>query len=867
MTVLPAPESWRRIAPILEQALDLPPDQRAAFLDRACAEDPALRAEIEGLLAADSKAGAFLDTPVDLSAVILPPGPEPDPARDAEALEGTMIGPYRVVREIGRGGMGVVYEAEQARPRRPVALKVILGGRHADPEAIRMFQRETDSLARLKHPFIASIYESGSTEEGQHFFAMELVQGRTLTDFLDESGAVTSGPDLRRRLALFRKICAAVAYAHQRGVIHRDLKPSNILVLPPAGTPGTEAGRAAVSGSTAAADEAPDIKVLDFGLARITDPDAAAASAVTAIGHIQGTLPYMSPEQVRGRRDEVDIRTDVYSLGVILYRMLTGRLPYDLEGAEFPEVARIICEQAPRPLRAPAGGRLKLDRDLAIVVLKALEKEPGRRYQTVGAFEEDIGRYLGGQPILARPPSAAYQLRKLMERHKLPFAAAGALVILIVGFAVVMTLLARRIAAERDRANREATTAREVSDFLGDLFRMSHPNEARGNALTVREVLDKGVEKIGRELSGEPEVQARLMFTMGMVYSSLGLYREADKLLAQSVETRRRLLGEENPETLEAMDGLAMNEQLQSRIPAAEKLYRQLVEVRSRLQGEDHPQTLMELEGLAWVYRSQGRFSEEEKAHRRVLEARRRTLGEEDRSTLLSMSELAGCYSFQRRYDEAAALFGTALEKQRRVLGDDHPNTLGSMFSLAGVDADLGRYAEAEALFRESLERMRRVLGEDHPLTLSATNDFATMLDGQGRPAEAEPLYRETLQKRRRILGEDHPDTLSSMANLANVCFVQGRYAEAEALFLEALEKDRRLQGENHPDTQSVLYNLGCMSALRGDRAAALRWLDQCVTHGWPHAEQMANDSDLKSLRGDPAFDALVARARKNSAK
>ncbi len=285
--------------------------------------------------------------------------------------------------------MGVVYEAQQERPRRHVALKVILGGRHVDATTVRMFQREADSLARLKHPGIAAIYESGSTDEGQHFFAMELVQGRPLSDYLGERSAATSRPEVRGRLALFRKICAAVAYAHQRGVIHQDLKPSNILVVErPAQPDSTPSGDDA--------DPAPDIKVLDFGLARIADPEAEAATAVTVVGRIQGTLPYMSPEQIRGRRDELDVRTDVYSLGVILYRALTGKPPYDLEGVDFAEAARIVCDQAPRPLGAAAGGSFRFDHDLSIIVLKALEKEAARRYATVAALDEDVARYLGG---------------------------------------------------------------------------------------------------------------------------------------------------------------------------------------------------------------------------------------------------------------------------------------------------------------------------------------------------------------------------------------------------------------------------------------------------------------------------------------
>jgi serine/threonine protein kinase len=374
MKPLPGRERWSLIAPLLEQALETPPERRGAFLDQACGEDPGLRAEVEALLAADSDAGAFLGVPVDVSILAPAPGEGAEAAADATRLAGTYIGAYKVVREIGRGGMGVIYEAEQQRPRRSVALKVILGGRHVDAETVRMFQRESDSLARLKHPSIASIYESGCTEEGQHFFAMELVEGRTLDGYLAEGGAPATPFEVRRRLALFRKIAAAVAYAHQRGVIHRDLKPSNILVLQPGAGRRAAAGDGSggsVPSTPGAKEEVPDIKILDFGLARITEPDAEAPPTLTIRGSVQGTLPYMSPEQVRGRSDEIDVRTDVYSLGVLLYRMLSGRLPYDLEGAEITEAARIISEQPPRPLGTSAGGGPRLDRDLAIIVHKA----------------------------------------------------------------------------------------------------------------------------------------------------------------------------------------------------------------------------------------------------------------------------------------------------------------------------------------------------------------------------------------------------------------------------------------------------------------------------------------------------------------
>jgi serine/threonine protein kinase len=849
VTRLPAPERWRKIAPLLQEALEIPPQDRGAYLERACGGDASLRTEIEELLGADSEAGGFLDVPVDLSS-LEGTDPESGSTPDPGVPEGTTIGSYLLIREIGRGGMGVVYEAEQQRPKRAVALKVILGGRHVDPETIRMFRRETESLARLKHPSIAAIYESSTTDDGRHFFAMELVPGRPLSDYLEERGPPASRHELRHRLLLFRKVAAGVAYAHQRGVIHRDLKPSNILVIDPAN-----------------GDSVPEVKVLDFGLARITDPDADAENAGTAVGRIQGTLPYMSPEQVSGRRDEVDVRTDVYALGVILYRMTTGRLPYDLEGLALPEAARIICERAPQPVAAAAEGRVRFDHDLTVIVLKALEKAPARRYQGVTALDEDLGRYLAAQPILARPPSAAYLLRKLIARHKVSFAAAVMLVVLLAAFAAVMTLQARRIAAERDRANREAMTAGSVSQFVTRLFKVSNPSEARGNAVTAREILDEGAAKLGRELAGEPEVQSRLMLTMGVVYSSLGLYGKAVPLLERSVDIRRRLLGSEHPDTLASLSALAGAYSLQGRIPEADAIFPRVLEAQTRLLGEAHDDTRATMTGLAGLYRYKGRYQDEERLRQRLLDLRRASLGEDDPETLKCASDLASTYWVERRYPEAESLYEPTLERERRVLGDDHPTTLGAMHTLANVEYNLRRNAESEKLFREVLDRERRVLGEDHPETLASMNDFATMLDVQGRNAEAEAIYRDVLARRRRVLGEDHQSTLTSMTNLANILSAEGHYADAIALLAQALERERRLLGEDHPETYNTLYNLGCVAALSGDRAGALQWLGQAVSHGWTRADEMSKDEDLKSLHGDRAFDALVARAGQGSVK
>jgi WD40 repeat protein/serine/threonine protein kinase len=448
---------WKQIKEIYGRAIDLCDEGRESFLAEACAGDANLRREVETLLAAHANAGTFLQAPaVKVAAQEIVADEFTSTAADkfpaALELIGQELANYKIISLLGKGGMGVVYEAEQRHPRRLVALKVIRGGRLVDEFQVKLFLREAQALARLKHPGIAAIYEAGRTDDGQHYFVMELVRGTPLLDYVKGRRLTGAQPpiNIRPRLELFLKICEAISYAHQRGVIHRDLKPANILVV-------DESEEQGLDGQSVSRVE---VKILDFGLARITDEDGADASGLSQDGQIKGTLPYMSPEQVRGDPSQIDVRADVYALGVILYELLAERLPYDLKHATPPQAIRIICEEDPKPLSRAWGESRdresrkseRIDRDVETIALKALEKEPERRYRSAAAMAEDVTRYLTNQPIQARPPSPIYQFRKLVARHKAPFASLAAVFTLLLGFAITMAMQSARIARERDKA-------------------------------------------------------------------------------------------------------------------------------------------------------------------------------------------------------------------------------------------------------------------------------------------------------------------------------------------------------------------------------------------------------------------------------
>lgn len=810
------PERYKQVKQVFGAACRLDAAERAAYLDQVCAGDIELRAEVEALLAHDEKtlpilpfvpAAAMLDS--DLQPLV-----ESDlgeRSRDPQTSSSRM-GRFRILRKIGEGGMGVVYEAEQDNPRRTVALKVIRPG-VASQQTLLRFDIEAQILGRLQHPGIAQIYEAGTaaieTSAGltadQPYFAMEFVHGKPLDQAILR-------PDIgtRARLEVFAKICDAVHHAHQKGVIHRDLKPGNILV-----------------------DESGQPKILDFGVARLTDSDLQVTTQRTNVGQIIGTITYMSPEQIAGDSHELDTRSDVYALGVLCYQLLTGRLPHDLRGKAIPEAARAVIEDAPARLSTI---NRRLRGDLETIVTKAMEKEKDRRYQSAMDLGEDIRRYLSDQPIAARPPTTVYHLRKFAQRNK-PLvvgviAAFAALIIGIIGTtsqAVRATrardraLKAEQLADQRrEEAEHQTRIAQAVISFLNtDLLASAKP-EAQGRDVTVRQVLDKASDAIKGKFADEPLVEATIRLTLGDTYMSLGLYELAQPHLEQALALRQRGLGEDHVDTLKALMVLGYLYIRQGRHDEAEPVFLRCLEQYRGKFGEDNPETLAAMEVLGVLYKRQGRYADAEPIYVDVLNARRRLLGEENKETIVTMTNLAILYRVQDRLDKAEPLYIKAQELSERALGEDHPYTLNLLNGLAVMYKNQRRFKEAERLYLKVVDARRRLLGAEHPDTLESMHNLAIFYAESGEEYEkVEPVFQELLQIRHRVLGAAHPRTLAVMHDWGCIATRGQRYEQAEPLLVQALEGRRRVLGEEHQDTVDSIAVLGGLYAREGRHAEA----------------------------------------------
>jgi serine/threonine-protein kinase len=800
-------ERWRRVEPILDRALELPPEQRTAFLDQACAGDAVLRMDAEALLDAERRSTEFLEAPA--AAFLLAADALPMPARPSNA--GTIIGSYRIVRELGAGGMGTVYLAERADGQfdQRVALKLIRGGA-ASADLVRRFLHERQILARLEHPNVARLLDGGLTPDGAPYFAMEYVDGSPITAYCDALGL-----PIEARLRLFRAAADAVSYAHRNLVVHRDLKPSNVLV--------TTGGQ---------------VKLLDFGIAKLLE-ESDDGQQLTRSGLYLLTPDYAAPEQVRG--GAITTATDVYALGAVLYELLSGHCPHRFDQHTPAEFARVICEQDPVPpstavvvargAREPTASRgsvaaadrrdieprrlrRRLHGDLDNIVMKALRKEPERRYPTVDALLEDIARYETGRPVLARRDSVGYRSWKFARRHRAAVAGAAFVLLSLLG-GMTTTSRQARVAAL------ESAKAQQVKDFVLDLFELSDPDLSNGAEITARQLLDRGDQRVSEELAGQPALQAEMLAVLGSIDRKLGLYEEAAARFRRALDLERQLHGPRHPNVAARLHDLGNVEIDRSRLEQAEALHREALALRRDLFRPRAPEVARSMAALANALNARGEYEEAERLQRQALAIDREQLGADHAEVANDLENLATILHDRGDYEAAVAAGRETLALRREILGPDHLETATAMNNLAGYLRRRGDLRAADSLYREVLAFDLRRLGPDHPNTATVTNNLAGVLHEEGEYEEAERLYRQVLDFDRRHFGNDHRYTALVLQNLATVLEDRGAFEESERLMREALAINRAVLGEDHPGVAFTLAALAGVLHESGDLDAA----------------------------------------------
>jgi len=864
------------------EACRLPEDERGALLDDVCGGDTDLREEVESLLRFHDERGTGTGGDGQL------------PMNTINGDPPETIGHYRLVQKLGEGGMGEVYEAEQTEPvRRLVALKVIKWGMDTK-EVVARFESERQALALMDHPNIAKVFEAGSTDQGRPYFAMEFVRGVPITDYCDTHRLSTE-----ERLRLFVTVCDAVQHAHQKGIIHRDLKPSNIMVT-------IQDDRAAP-------------KIIDFGVAKATSQRLTERTVFTALGQWIGTPEYMSPEQAELTGLDVDTRTDVYSLGVVLYELLVGAQPFDstaLRAAGFDEMRRRIREdEPPRPStrvsslgdtsQVAARSRRtdlstlmrQLRGDLDWITMKALEKDRTRRYGSPSDLAADIERHLDNEPVVASPPSTPYRLGKFVRRHRVG---------VVAGLLILIAVLAGFIgtAVGLLKAQREAEAARQVVHFISGIFWGMNPGEPSSQVSSIREVLAQGAKRVHSELGGQPLVAAEMQTIIGQVYMGLGEFDAARPLLEGALALRELHLGEDHPAVASSLNRLAVQRITEGRFREASPLSERALsiyehnygpdsgsagighdtlcmvqwrlgayfaaldhcnrslEILESVYGTDHLVYADTLYHLMIVLRELGEIEGSIEAGERSLEIREDRLGSEHSAVGWTIFDLGIVYRIDGDRERATASFERALEIQQHALGKDH---FAISYPLAEIARGLmidGDLEAARPIFERAIEVRERANGSDHPDLQWVLRPYADLHRRSGDTDRALEIYRRALELTEDAYGPDHIEVGRILGSIGYTIY-RGDLDAAKELYSRDLTIRQQTFGPTHRMTAISYYNLTCLAALAGDRDEALRLLRLALDcDGWAWAG-LPDDEDLDSLRGDPEFEEMLDEVRR----
>ena len=785
------PERWQKIQAILDQAEEQPYEGRLDWLHVVCEGDDELLAEVQSFLAHEEQLAGFIEEPV-LSRLY----------GEEESLgcfpAGDRVGPYRLVALLGEGGMGAVYLAErEAEFEQRVALKLIQRGL-ASEDVVRRFHAERQILASLEHPNIARLLDGGTSQDGLPYFAMELVEGERIDHYCDQHRL-----SVRARLELFLQVCSALQEAHQNLVVHRDLKPGNILV-DATGTP----------------------KLLDFGIAKVLNPEAGTEGHATVTVNRAMTLQYASPEQLLD--EPMGPASDIYSLGVLLYRLLTGRLPYQIEQLSHLQLLKAVCEEEPalpsevvvrevevlsgRELRrltpeevseargcTPGGLRRALAGDLDSILIKTLRKEPRQRYASVEQLAMDVRRHLDGRPVQARQSTVGYRAGKFVRRHRLGLFVAAAVLLLACAFTV---LLVRQL----HETQRALGRAEGVSAFLIDLFQAASPNRRAGEEPTLRELLDRGRQKLEAGLQDEPEVRATLLLKLGEVYVQLGDYAQARGLLAEVVELLRRRHTGDQPQLAAALNNLANVDYWSGETRSAEALFRECIAMRRRL--GDTENLIKPMNNLAAILMQRGDFAEAEGIYREGLALRRTSLPPAHPNIATSLRSLATAYYTAGNLDAAEPLLREALDIRRQAFGGASPGVATILGSLGRLEQARGNLEQAEDFYTQALSIRRARLGEDHLHTALAKKDLASVLLDQGEVATAGVLLTQALAVLNSVRSEDDWSVAEAEGILGTYLAAEGRNAEAEVCLREAHQTLARTRGRQAIYTRTAARHL-----------------------------------------------------------